>query len=111
MRQSVSQFVAQVHRSVNIVSELYLQYERRYNYTTPKSFLEQIKLYQNLLQRKHQDLQTSILRLENGLEKLKGTSSQVEDLKAKFTAEEHELALKNEQANKLIGVRQVSIII
>ena len=102
--QSVSEFVAHVHRSVNVMSELYLQNERRFNYTTPKSFLEQIKLYQNLLQRKHLELQANVQRLENGLEKLKGTASQVENLKAKLAAQEHELAIKNEQANKLIQV-------
>lgn len=44
------------------------------------------------------------MRLENGLEKLKGTSSQVEDLKAKLAAQEQELAVKNDEANKLIQV-------
>jgi len=46
MRQSVSAFVAHVHKKVNDVSQTYLANERRYNYTTPKSFLEQIKLYE-----------------------------------------------------------------
>jgi dynein heavy chain, axonemal len=46
MCQSVSQFVAHVHKTVNELSQVYLLNERRYNYTTPKSFLEQIKLYQ-----------------------------------------------------------------
>ena len=54
---SVSKFVAFVHKSVNTVSKLYLQNERRYNYTTPKSFLEQISLYQNLLYKKHAKIQ------------------------------------------------------
>lgn len=51
--------------------------EKRYNYTTPKSFLEQITLYQNLLAKKNQELQAKIVRLENGLEKLKSTAQQV----------------------------------
>ena len=38
--QSVSQFMAFVHGSVNEMSKVYLANERRYNYTTPKSFLE-----------------------------------------------------------------------
>jgi len=46
MRQSVGAFVARVHKKVNEVSQTYLTNERRYNYTTPKSFLEQIKLYE-----------------------------------------------------------------
>ena len=67
-----------VHKSVNEMSHQYLANERRYNYTTPKSFLEQITLYQNLLSKKNQELQAKIVRLENGLEKLKSTASQVQ---------------------------------
>lgn len=69
--------MAYVHTSVNEISRLYLSNERRYNYTTPKSFLEQIKLYQNLLLKKGNDLKAKMERLENGLEKLKSTSVQV----------------------------------
>lgn len=77
MQASVAQFMAQVHKSVNEMSVSYLSNERRYNYTTPKSFLEQIKLYQNLLNTKHVELQAKMNRLENGLEKLKSTAQQV----------------------------------
>jgi len=77
MRESVALFMANVHKSVNAMSEVYLTNERRYNYTTPKSFLEQIKLYQSLLQSKFDELQAKTVRLENGLEKLKSTSAQV----------------------------------
>ena len=69
--------MAGVHQSVNQMSVSYLQNERRYNYTTPKSFLEQIKLYQSLLVMKHSELQAKMTRLENGLEKLGNTASQV----------------------------------
>ena len=69
--------MSHVHKSVNEVSHQFLVNERRYNYTTPKSFLEQIKLYQNLLQKKNNELQAKIVRLENGLEKLRSTASQV----------------------------------
>ena len=69
--------MAYVHKSVNEMSTQYLTNERRYNYTTPKSFLEQITLYQNLLSKKNQELQAKIVRLENGLEKLKSTAAQV----------------------------------
>ena len=104
MKDSVSDFMSNVHKSVNLMSMQYLQNERRYNYTTPKSFLEQIKLYQNLLTQQDHDLQAKMQRLENGLEKLKSTASQVDDLKAKLAAQEKELGIKNEEANKLIQV-------
>ncbi|WAR03796.1 DYHC-like protein [Mya arenaria] len=101
---SISHFMAYVHKSVNETSAQYLSNEKRYNYTTPKSFLEQIALYQNLLRKKNTDLQAKIIRLENGLEKLKSTAQQVDDLKAKLASQEVELAQKNEDANKLIAV-------
>jgi dynein heavy chain len=69
--------MAYVHKSVNKMSNQYLTNERRYNYTTPKSFLEQITLYRNLLLKNNSELQAKIVRLENGLEKLRSTASQV----------------------------------
>ncbi|NXH32764.1 DYH9 protein, partial [Myiagra hebetior] len=104
VKESISKFMAHVHISVNEMSRLYLSNERRYNYTTPKSFLEQIKLYQNLLLKKDKDLKAKMERLENGLEKLKSTSAQVDELKAKLAAQEVELKQKNEDADKLIRV-------
>lgn len=69
--------MAFVHGSVQEISAIYLATERRYNYTTPKTFLEQIKLYQNLLSSKRKDLIAKMDRLENGLAKLESTASQV----------------------------------
>lgn len=102
MRKSVAKFMAYVHSSVNEMSKMYLTNERRYNYTTPKSFLEQIKLYQNLLAKKHTELTSSMERLEGGLTKLQSTAAQVDDLKEKLAAQEVELKQKNEDADALI---------
>uniref|UniRef100_A0AAR2IP24 Dynein heavy chain 9, axonemal n=1 Tax=Pygocentrus nattereri TaxID=42514 RepID=A0AAR2IP24_PYGNA len=104
VKDSVSKFMAYVHVSVNKTSKDYLANERRYNYTTPKSFLEQIKLYRNLLALKRKDLTIKMERLENGLQKLNSTSAQVDDLKAKLAAQEVDLKQKNEDADKLIQV-------
>uniref|UniRef100_A0A8C4UZ95 Dynein axonemal heavy chain 17 n=1 Tax=Falco tinnunculus TaxID=100819 RepID=A0A8C4UZ95_FALTI len=104
VKDSISKFMAYVHTSVNEISRLYLSNERRYNYTTPKSFLEQIKLYQNLLFKKGNDLKAKMERLENGLQKLNSTSAQVDELKAKLAAQEVELKQKNDSADKLIQV-------
>ena len=72
-----------VHTTVNDLSGQYLTNDRRYNYTTPKSFLEQIKLYENLLKVKKVELFAKMERLENGLQKLQSTAAQVDDPKAK----------------------------
>ncbi|NWY63744.1 DYH9 protein, partial [Erithacus rubecula] len=104
VKDSISRFMAHVHISVNEMSRLYLSNEHRYNYTTPKSFLGHIKLYQSLLLKKDQELKAKMERLENGLEKLKSTSAQVDELKAKLAAQEVELKQKNEDADRLIQV-------
>lgn len=101
-KQSVAEFMSFVHTSVNQMSQEYLMSERRYNYTTPKSFLEQIKLYETLLKKKNMELMQKMERLENGLLKLQSTASQVDDLKAKLASQEVELTQKNEDADKLI---------
>uniref|UniRef100_A0A8D1DBX7 Dynein axonemal heavy chain 9 n=1 Tax=Sus scrofa TaxID=9823 RepID=A0A8D1DBX7_PIG len=104
VKPSISKFMAFVHTSVNQTSQSYLSNEQRYNYTTPKSFLEFIRLYQGLLRRNIEELTAKIQRLENGLLKLHSTSAQVDDLKAKLATQEVELKQKNEDADKLIRV-------
>lgn len=70
--------MANTHMSVNAMSQVYLTNERRYNYTTPKSFLEQISLYFKLLNEKSRENLDRIEKLENGLTKLVSTSAQVQ---------------------------------
>ena len=102
LKPSVSEFMAHVHTTVNAMSHVYLTQEKRYNYTTPKSFLEQIALYKSLLARKSSELQSNMDRMENGLTKLQSTAAQVDDLKEKLKAQEIELADKNKEADALI---------
>ncbi|XP_054026357.1 dynein axonemal heavy chain 17 [Dryobates pubescens] len=104
VKVSISRFMSYVHVSVKEMSNTYLAVERRYNYTTPKTFLEQIKLYQNLLSKQRSELTGKIERLEKGLMKLQSTTSQVDELKAKLAVQEAELKQKNEDADKLIHV-------
>lgn len=96
--------MAHAHTSVNIASRHYLSTERRYNYTTPKSFLEQISLYIRLLKTKTAELRARVARLENGLDKLRSTAVQVDKLKEKLAVQEIELQQKNEAADALIAI-------
>ena len=104
LKKGIADSMAFIHCSVNEASTKYLENDRRNNYTTPKSFLEQIKLYSNLLSKKTKELRNNMERLENGLEKLRSCSAVVDDLKLKLAAQEVELKQKNEDADKLIEV-------
>ncbi|XP_076235061.1 dynein beta chain, ciliary [Calliopsis andreniformis] len=101
--KSASLFMSFAHTSVNDISTLYLQNEKRYNYTTPKSFLEQISLYSKLLVERTYDVKAMIERLRNGLEKLESCAAQVSDLRVILAVQEVELKKKNEIADKILA--------
>ncbi|MEE6489661.1 hypothetical protein FKM82_015639, partial [Ascaphus truei] len=103
VKTSISRFITFAHTSVNEVSIKYQQNEKHYNYTTPKSFLELIKLYWNLLAKKKNELVHKMERLENGLQKLQTTAFQVEDLKSKLAIQEVELHQRNKDTEALIA--------
>uniref|UniRef100_A0AAQ5XVQ1 Dynein axonemal heavy chain 11 n=1 Tax=Amphiprion ocellaris TaxID=80972 RepID=A0AAQ5XVQ1_AMPOC len=103
VRASISEFISYAHTCVNEVSVKYQQNEKHFNYTTPKSFLEFMKLYGNLLGKKRTELAQKMERLENGLQKLQTTASQVEDLKAKLAVQEVELWQRNTDIEALIA--------
>nr|XP_018673081.1 dynein beta chain, ciliary [Ciona intestinalis] len=100
---SIAKFMAFAHESVNEVGLQYKHNERRFNYTTPKSFLEQIDLYKHLIKHTTTELNMKMDRLENGLLKLQNTSEQVDDLKAKLAAQEVELKSRSETTEKLLS--------
>lgn len=77
MRKSIALEMAEVHASIDDANRRFLLQERRYNYTTPKSFLELIAFYKSLLGNKRSNIQKQIRRLENGLLTLKETQEKV----------------------------------
>lgn len=100
---SVSIFMAHVHETVNKMSQIYLQNEKRYNYTTPKSFLELIDLFSKLLEKKDAEYKERISRLENGLYKLAECAQQADVLKKELALQEVDLKIKNDAADILIA--------
>ncbi len=67
---------------VNKTAKVFLKKERRFVYTTPKSYLELLKLYKDLLARKRDEMGRSIDRLTNGLAKLRSTAEAVVEIEA-----------------------------
>jgi len=80
IKEGIAQHMAFVHGKVNDASIAYLESDRRYNYTTPKSFLDLIDLYKTMLARKIADIGVLKVRLENGVEKIANASAQVAEL-------------------------------
>lgn len=101
---SVSRFMAYVHKTVNDISYLYLLNDKRYNYTTPKSFLELVSLYTKLLTEKVKANMDRRHKLENGLIKLASCSTEVDALQEVLKVQEVDLKIKNDEADNLITV-------
>jgi dynein heavy chain, axonemal len=75
---------------------------RRYNYTTPKSYLELISLYKSLLAKKREELRLAKERLESGVDKIQQASAQVADLQINLKEEQIIVEEKKAQTEKLI---------
>eukprot|EP00879_Flechtneria_rotunda_P020212 GHRR01021253.1.p1 GENE.GHRR01021253.1~~GHRR01021253.1.p1 ORF type:complete len:968 (+),score=349.26 GHRR01021253.1:519-3422(+) len=94
VRDAVAQMCVHIHRSVEDMSvRFYLELRRRY-YTTPKSYLDLINLYLQLLQEKRQELRQARDRLLDGLRKLNETNVLVTSMKADLARLQPELEAK-----------------
>ena len=77
MCNNVAEHMAYCHEIVNETSFLFLAQEKRCVYTTPKSFLELISLYKQMLGVKRTFLVDKTERLVTGILKIKEASEQV----------------------------------
>jgi dynein heavy chain len=67
LAEAIAEHMAQVHLSIGDANLDFLAQERRYNYTTPTSFLELINFYKMLLGKERGKITENIDKLENGL--------------------------------------------
>ncbi|XP_014248489.1 dynein beta chain, ciliary-like isoform X2 [Cimex lectularius] len=104
LKSPMSLCMAAIHTSVNNMSNAYLLNERRYNYTTPKSFLELISLYTKLLKAKFKENRDKIKRLQSGLQKLITCSEEAALLKSKLNDQKKIVAQKNQAASELVRI-------
>ena len=77
LMENVAQHMAEVHLSVTKKSTEYFLAARRYNYVTPKTFLELISFYKRMLGEKREQVGQLISRLDVGLATLRKTAGDV----------------------------------
>lgn len=82
VRASVQKFMPFSFKVVNVQSQVVYDQERRYVYTTPKSFLELIKLFKGMLNKKKKGIEDAKEKYELGVIKLNETSTMVAELEA-----------------------------
>jgi dynein heavy chain, axonemal len=104
LRDAIAQHMAQVHLSIGDANAEYLKAERRYNYTTPTSFLELINFYKLLLGKKQGKITDQIERLEIGLQTMKSTTDQVGALQKLLEVKMVEVGIEKEKTDELIEI-------
>jgi dynein heavy chain len=96
VREGIERFMPFSFETVNKMAQRFFSTDRRYVYTTPKSYLELLKLYRVMLSAKRKESAAAIDRLSNGLRKLRETAAAVavieEELKVKLVAAEEKKA-------------------
>lgn len=94
--------MAEVHTSIDEANIRFLKYERRYNYTTPKSFLELINFYKKVLSEKRDSINVLINNYEMGLKILAETKMKVEYLEQDLKVKMVEVQKRRQETDVLI---------
>jgi len=102
LKKNLAIHMAEEHLSVAKMSQQYLETQRRYNYVTPKSYLELISFFKYLLNNKRNDLQNLIDRLDVGLSTLRKTSDDVTELQKDLKITMEKVEEKKIATDKLI---------
>jgi len=96
--------MAFVHLSIDAANNDFRERERRFNYTTPTSFLELINFYEKLLSDKQGAIVDSIARLERGLATMRDTTNKVDILKEKLVLTMEDVKIEEAKTDELIIV-------
>ena len=98
----IAQNMSETHQQIDITNQEFLLYERRYNYTTPKSYLELIEFYKAQLEKGRNEIETSIDDLVKGINTLSETQSKVKEIETDLKEVMIEVEEKKAETNKLI---------
>lgn len=101
-QEKVVEYMAFAHQAVDDASRELLVREKRFNYTTPKSFLELISFYKNLLSGQRAQTLAKIDRLESGLIKLRSTTDDVAQLEEDLKKQQVVVEEKKASVEKLL---------
>jgi dynein heavy chain len=93
-------------------AKVFMAIERRFAYSTPKSFLELIKLYTSMVGKKVDALEDQKDRLSNGLDKLRKTQEDVAVLEEELKVKAVVVAEKAQAADKFaeeVGIEKANV--
>jgi dynein heavy chain len=107
IRQDLVKMCVFVHTSIVAKSDAFFNLLRRKVYTTPKSYLDCIDLYKDLLEERRQEVSADRKRLQLGVKKLEETNVMVEEMQVTLTELQPILKQKAIETEELL--KQVAI--
>jgi dynein heavy chain, axonemal len=112
VRDAITRFMPYSFKVVNEFSDMIFEQERRYVYTTPKSFLELIKLFKVMLGKKKDELEQNKQKYEAGVIKLKETGEIVSKLEEELKVLSVEVEEKKRTADaqaEIVGKEKTKV--
>lgn len=112
IRSGITKFMPFSFKIVNEYSQKILDQERRYVYTTPKSFLELIKLFKVMFAKKEGELAKNLDTYETGVLKLTETGEVVAKLEEELKIMSVEVEAKKKSADEqatIVGVEKAKV--
>ncbi|EAR94592.2 dynein heavy chain, cytoplasmic protein (macronuclear) [Tetrahymena thermophila SB210] len=92
--------IVHIHNTVVSLNRNLAKSAKKYNYITPRDYLDFIKHFMELLHSKRSSLEDQQLHLNKGLEKLKDTEEQVATMESTLKKKKTELEQKEKEANE-----------
>ncbi|KAF9056435.1 dynein heavy chain protein 1 [Panaeolus papilionaceus] len=99
-RTAVVNALVHVHLSLHQINQRLSRRQGRYNYVTPRHYLDFINHYVRLYTEKRDELEEQQRHLHVGLDKLKDTVTQVEELRKSLAIKRSQLEAKEAEANE-----------
>ncbi|TFY78308.1 hypothetical protein EWM64_g5702 [Hericium alpestre] len=99
-RTAVVNGLVHVHLSMYQINQRLSRRQGRYNYVTPRHYLDFINHYVRLYNEKRDELEEQQRHLHVGLDKLRDTVTQVEELRKSLAIKSAQLEAKNIEANE-----------
>lgn len=106
LRNGVISMFPKVHRSVEHLALQFFEEQKRRVYITPKTYLDALGLFRDLLIVKQVETRQSYDRLNNGITKLEVTNEQIKELKVTLTELAPKLQEEKESASAQVGIIQ-----
>eukprot|EP00419_Tripos_fusus_P061723 CAMPEP_0172922082 /NCGR_PEP_ID=MMETSP1075-20121228/207147_1 /TAXON_ID=2916 /ORGANISM="Ceratium fusus, Strain PA161109" /LENGTH=239 /DNA_ID=CAMNT_0013782341 /DNA_START=7 /DNA_END=723 /DNA_ORIENTATION=+ len=101
--ERVAQTVVAFHKKVDDINVQLQRSAQKYNFITPRDFLDFINHFIGLVSEKRAELHEQQAHFDDGLQKLKETGQEVTELQAGLASKEVELTQKNNDASARFG--------